>query len=186
MLRLVHSYLSLTGLILFLFFGCTGFMLNHEAWFGLDQLNKVEDEGEIPPDLCQGPDKLAIVEILRKDFGAQGPLHEFQVDDLELVVMFRRPGRTTDVVINREDGRLRVETQSSGAMALLTEIHMGKNVGGAGRLFIDAAAILLILAAMTGLILWMTIPNQRKLGLVFIAIGLVSVLGFVGWSALAN
>lgn len=179
LLRLVHSYLSLLGLLGLLFFGATGFFLNHPELFGLDRVVTREDEGALPAELCAAPDKLAIVELLRKDFGALGPLHDFQVDDLELVVMFRRPGHRSDAVIDRETGELRVEVQESGLLSALSQIHKGEDSGSAGGLFIDAVAIILILVALTGFALWWTIPNQRRLGLAIVTLGFLSVLGLI-------
>jgi len=174
-LRFGHSYLSLFSLLVFLFFGATGFALNHEEWFGLDQAKEWEEEGELPLKLCKGPDKLAIVELLRRDYEAKGPLHEFQVEDIELVVMFKRPGRSTDVTINREDGSLRVQYSTTGLLAMLTEFHTGEHSLGAGRLLIDAVSLLLLLASLSGFILWLTVPAQRKGGLITLLLG---ALGF--------
>lgn len=170
-LRWFHSYLSLFSLLSFLFFGATGFILNHEEMFGLDKTTRTEDEGELDLQLCEKPDKLGIVEALRADHGARGPLHDFQVEDLDLIVMFRQPGRVTDVVINREDGSFVMETETTGLVATLTEIHHGKNSGEMGKRLIDVVAIVLILSALTGLILWMTIPKQRWQGALILLVG---------------
>jgi uncharacterized protein len=179
LLRLIHSYLSLFALLSFLFFGGTGFILNHDDWFGLDQVVKTEDEGEIPAKLCEKPDKLAIVEQLRQDFQIHAPLHEFQVEELDLIVLFRKPGQSADVVINRDDGSLTIQKEISGTLGMLAEIHQGEGAGALGGLAIDATAIMLILTALTGLTIWFTIPLQRKLGFIALAVGSSVFLTFI-------
>ena len=170
-LRLLHSYLSLFSLLSFFFFGATGFILNHEEWFDLDKTVRQTEEGDLKLELCEKPDKLGVVEALRADYGATGPVHDFQIEELDLIVMFRQPGRVTDVVINREDGHFEMETELSGSWAMFTEIHHGKNSGELGKRIIDAVAIVLMLAALTGLLLWFTIPKQRWLGALFLISG---------------
>jgi hypothetical protein len=70
--RTVHLYLSLFGLGLLLFFGVTGFTLNHEDWF---LPPPAEREGtaecEVPVELLAeaGQNELAIVEHLRARHG---------------------------------------------------------------------------------------------------------------------
>ncbi|MDF1661461.1 MAG: PepSY-associated TM helix domain-containing protein [Planctomycetota bacterium] len=170
-LRWFHSYLSLFSLLGLLFFGATGFILNHEEMFGLDKTTRTEDEGELKLELCEKPDKLGVVEALRADYGVRGPLHDFQVEELDLIVMFRQPGRVTDIVINREDGTFIMETEVTGTVATLTEIHHGKNSGELGKRLIDAIAIILVISALTGFILWMTIPKQRWQGALILLLG---------------
>jgi uncharacterized protein len=179
LLRLVHSYLTMFSLLLFLFFGVTGFILNHEDWFGLDQSIDKEDSGELDIKLCKEPDKLAIVELLRRDYHVRGPLYEFQVDELELVVLFRRPGHSADVVIDRETGAIDIKTEISGTLAMLTEIHQGKSGGLAGALIVDATSILLILAGLSGFLIWLTVPAQRKAGLALLMAGSLSFIGLL-------
>lgn len=175
-LRLLHSYLSLCALLGFLFFGVTGFVLNHREWFGLAQTTKSELEGDLPVEFCEEPNKLAIVEQLRKDFHIQAPLHEFEVEDLDLIVLFRRPGQSYDVVINREDGHAVVQQEISGLLAMFTEMHRGEGASRRGRLAIDIMAILLVLAAITGFCIWTTIPKQRKGGVIAMVLGTVVFL----------
>jgi len=86
--RLLHIYLSMLGLLVILFFSITGIMLNHEEWFGFAEPRVSRNEGTLPAALLGGPDRLGIVEKLRKDFGATGALDSFEVRDDELALVF--------------------------------------------------------------------------------------------------
>ena len=102
--RTVHLYVALFALSLVLFFALTGFMLNHEDWFSPREPYTRTWTGSVPTGLLQDPDKLGIVEILRKDVGAFGVVDAFEVEDDRLRVLFKRPGSTLEAVITRESG----------------------------------------------------------------------------------
>ena len=94
--RHVHLYLTMIALALVLFFSITGFMLNHEDWFVPATSFERERTGTMPTESLTEPDKLAVVELLRKDYGAVGLVDSFDEEGDELRVVFKRPG--TEVV----------------------------------------------------------------------------------------
>ena len=52
--RTVHIYASLLGLLLLLFFGSTGFVLNHEEWFALARASE-QGQATLPAELLSEP-----------------------------------------------------------------------------------------------------------------------------------
>ncbi len=173
----MHRLLSLFAFFALLFFSLTGFFMNHGGWFELDETVEEEAIGQVSEEMLAGPDRLAIVERLRSEFGALGPLDECIVDEYEMVVMFKRPGRVTDAVINRETGEMRVYTETSNLFVLLGDIHRGENTGGTGGLLVDVSAGLLFLTALTGLALGLILPQSRR------SVGCSTVLGGLGFAA---
>ena len=135
--RSLHIYLSLLGLLLFLFFSITGFMMNHPDWFGIDETVKTSEDGEIPLEYLKGPDEAEIIMILQNDYGLLDPLHGFDIDDRGLHVYFKRPGRESDAFINRKTGRLEIEIETSNILRFFTDVHMKQNTGTAGRWLLD-------------------------------------------------
>lgn len=167
--RTLHIYISMLGLLVLVFFSVTGLMLNHEEWFGYAEPVITTRNGVIDRGLLQEPDKLAIVELLRKDFGATGAMDSFESDDEEFRVVFSSPGRRSQAVISREDGQAEVENESHGFSGRLVELHRGVDAGPAWRLIIDASAILFLIIGLTGLTLWMFVPKWRPMGLLAVA-----------------
>ncbi len=90
--RAIHIYISMLGLLSVIFFSVTGIMLNHEEWFGFATPHIVKKEGSIFEAMDKEPDKLAIVEKLRKDFSATGALDSFDIEDDILSIAFKSPG----------------------------------------------------------------------------------------------
>ncbi len=168
--RLIHIYLSMLGLLAIVFFSITGIMLNHEEWFGFAEPRVKKSEGTVPVALLAVPDKLGIVEKLRKDFGATGALESFDVRDDELALVFKSPGRRTEATIARADGHADVSIETHGFAGRFVELHRGTEAGPAWRLVIDASAILLLLSSFTGLVLWLLVPKWRPLGIVALVV----------------
>jgi uncharacterized protein len=172
--RTLHIYLTMLVCLLLLFFGATGFMLNHAEWFGLDVVRTATAHGQLPRDILEPVDKLAVVERLRCDYGAAGALDAFDTEQDGYRLVFKRPGSRCEATIRRSDGHLEMSFESRGTVALLTDLHKGASAGNGWKWVIDATSILLVVGSLTGLILWISLPRRRKLGLVALAVGLLS------------
>ncbi|MGB8354799.1 MAG: PepSY-associated TM helix domain-containing protein [Chthoniobacteraceae bacterium] len=174
--RNLHIYISMFGLLGILFFSVTGIMLNHEDWFGFSELQTHKTEGAFPPEMLKGkePDKLVIVEKLRKDFGATGALNSFDVQSDQLDVVFKSPARRAEAVIDRPGGHIEMTYETHGLAGRIAELHRGTDAGPVWSYVIDITAILLTITSLTGLILWLLVPKWRPLGLT--ALGLCIVI----------
>jgi len=176
--RLVHVYLTMFGCLLILFFAVTGFMLNHEDWFGFEEALETKTTGTLPSSVLAARDKLALVELLRKDFNVRGPVEPFELDEEVLHVAFKSPGRRDDVEIQRADGQTTVTHQTQGVVALLTDLHRGKPAGPLWRLLIvDGVCVLLLIVSITGLVLWQSLRGRGRYGLLCMAGGLTLGIG---------
>jgi hypothetical protein len=166
------------GLLGILFFAMTGLMLNHEEWFNLAVPRLRKANGLIPPALLKEPDRLAIVEKLRKDFRAAGAVDSFETQEDQISVIFKGPARRVQAIINRPDGRVEVTHESRNIAARFTELHRGTEAGFAWRLIIDVVAGVQIFSALTGILLWWLVPKWRPLGLAALAVCVI-VCGLV-------
>jgi hypothetical protein len=177
--RTLHIYISMLGLLAVVFFSLTGIMLNHEEWFGYAAPHIVNREGTIPEAMTREPDRLVIVEKLRKDFGATGALDSFEVEDDQLRIVFKSPGRRTEAALQRADGRAEVALETHGLAGRLAELHRGTDAGAGWRwVVIDGTAVILLLTSLTGLVLWCFVPKWRPFGLAALAVCVV-VCGLV-------
>src|SRR5437867_3941856 len=174
--RYVHVYLTLFGLVLLAFFAVTGFMLNHEDWFGIVETEETKT-GTVPTQILQPPDKLAIVELLRKDYRARGLVETCEVEDDAVRVVFNGPGRRVEAVVQKEDGKLDITYKSRGVVAVLLDLHRGKATGPAWSLVIDGVCVLVLVVAVTGLTLWQSLRGRGHYGLLVIALGLALGVG---------
>lgn len=184
--RTVHLYLTLFALGLLLFFAATGFMLNHESWFSDPEPRTSTRTGTIPAALLAGPDKLGVVELLRKDYGAVGPMSSFEVDEDQLRVVFKRPGTQVAAVIRRDDGAAEVTMTTFGVTGLMLDLHRGKDVSGPWHFVIDFVAVIYLILAATGLTMWWSLKGRGRYGAVVILVGVLLSVAVVLVFELSN
>jgi uncharacterized protein len=186
-MRWLHIYLSMFGLAAVLFFGVTGLTLNHPDWFFGEAGRRVQAEGRMDPkwfhldapasrlgeepDLSRQVAKLEVVEHLRKAHGVRGAVAEFKVDEGECLVTFKGPGYAADAFIDRESGRYDLSQMSHGFVAVINDLHKGRDTGPAWSLVIDVSAALMAIIALTGLVLLFYLKLRRVPGLAVALIG---------------
>jgi hypothetical protein len=176
--RTLHTYVTMFGLILLIFFSFTGFLLNNGSLyensgklFDLTQKTSTHRTAEIPVALLSGNEHLfAIEHYLRKHEGARGTLPEKvnEDDPLTISFTFQSPGRSMEFAINKDSGHAEIDEESN-ALARLTDLHTGEHAGPWWPWLIDSTAIFLFFAAVSGLILWISLPKRRTLGLIALA-----------------
>ncbi len=191
LIRWLHIYLSMFGLASVLFFSMTGLTLNHPDWFFAGAERRVEAEGRIDPqwlhldtpasssgeepDPSRGVAKLEVVEHLRGAHGIRGALAEFRAEEDECLVTFKGPGYAADAFIDRASGRYNVSQTYHGFLALINDLHKGRDTGPAWSALIDISAVLMTLISLTGLVLLFYLKLRRVPGLVVTLIGTVVV-----------
>ena len=170
--RWLHIYLSMIAFGATLLFAVTGLTLNHADWFESGEPVVRSIEGELPAALLRGDvDKLSVAERLRAAHRLRGVVKEFDVDDVECFVLFKGPGYSADVVVDRERATYRLEESRRGVVAILDDLHKGRDCGDWWSVVIDVAAVLLTLLSVTGLWLLFYLKKRRRNGL---------IVGFVG------
>jgi hypothetical protein len=190
-MRWLHIYLSLFGLAAVLFFSVTGLTLNHPDWFGEPE-RRVSAQGQMPTrwlhldvptgsteDESRRVEKLEVVEHLRKTHGVRGSVAEFRADERECTVTFKGPGYAADAFIDRESGRYELTQTLHGFVAVINDLHKGRDTGKAWSVVLDASAIVLTLISLTGLVLLFYLKRRRIPGLLVALGGTIAVVAVV-------
>jgi hypothetical protein len=196
LMRWTHIYLSMFSLASLLFFGVTGITLNHPDWFFGESERSVQARGrmdlkwlnlEVPRSDSGGEDdasrrvaKLEVVELLRNTHGIRGALVEFRTDERECMVTFKGPGYSADTFIDRTTGQYDLTESSHGFVAVINDLHKGRDTGKSWSLLIDLSAVLMTLVSLTGLVLLFYIKRRRVSGLVTALVG-TAVVAAVFW-----
>jgi hypothetical protein len=175
--RWLHIYLSMVSFAVVLFFSFTGLTLNHPNWLGGDKQVVVKNKGKLNVNWVNQPDtnkiaKLEIVEFLRKTHNVKGLVSEFRIDDIEVSISFKGPAYSCDAFIDREKGTYEVSEIKMGIVAVMNDLHKGRDSGKSWGWIIDISAIFLILVSLSGLILLFFIKKRRLAGLITGAVGL--------------
>ncbi len=97
---------------------------------------------------------------------------------------FKGLGTSADAVIDREAGTYRLRQSFHGLVAVLNDLHKGRDTGPVWSVVIDLSAALTTLISLTGLALIFYLKLRRRPGLVVALIGAVVVVAvFLAWVA---
>lgn len=162
--RTLHIYVSMALLLLMLFFAFTGITLNHPDWFGATSAERQEDEHPLPdfllPVAADSSDwQEAAAHWLASEW--QASRADIEVSEDELLLVQKGPGRYRSVVLDTEAARVFSESHDYGLIALLNDLHKGRNSGAVWSWVIDISAILMLLFSLTGAFL--LLPQKRRL-----------------------
>jgi hypothetical protein len=175
--RWLHIYLSMLSFAIVFFFAVTGLTLNHAERFN-GQMRVREKKGRVDKNWTNAQDtlkiaKLEIVESLRRENGITAAMHDLRIDDTQIGISFKGPGYEADVFVTRETGEYELTETSGGFIAIINDLHKGRDTGTAGSVFVDVSAILLALVSLTGLLLLLFLRKKRISGLLVAAFGLI-------------
>jgi hypothetical protein len=164
-----------------LFFAITGLTLNHaDSLSGKQKTTRYS--GSVDQRWLKAPAKLELVEYLRAHHSIKGAMSEFRVDDAQLTVSFRGPGYSADALIDRATGDYDLTEIRMGAVAVMNDLHKGRDTGTGWSWMIDVSAILMTLVSISGLMLIFFLPKRRFSGLLLAAVGLgLCYLVYVIW-----
>lgn len=173
--RWLHVYLSMLSFFVVLFFSVTGITLNHADWFD-GQQTETKRTGTLPAAWVNVPDtarvnKLAIVERLRSQYALRGAVSEFRMEDDQCSVSFKGPGYSADAFINRKDGTFELTELRQGLVAVLNDLHKGRDSGQGWSWVIDLSAGFLTLVSLSGLVMLFFLKNKRVRGLLVAVAG---------------
>lgn len=177
--RWLHIYLSMFSFAIVLFFSITGLTLNHADFFAGKAIT-TKDSGKITASWVNTPDtnriaKLNIVEYFRNKYHVKAAVSDFRIDDSQISISYRGPGYEGEALITRETGGYELLQTRGSMVALLNDLHKGRDTGTAWSWVIDVSAILLVLISLSGLILLLFIKKKRVSGLIIAVVGLLIV-----------
>lgn len=192
----LHIYVSMFGLAAVLFFSVTGITLNHPDWFFANAERQEQAEGQLDarwlhaatpsaadssepigePDRSNEVARLEVVEHLRQTHAIRGALADFRVDETECTVSFKGPGYAADAFIDRESGHYNLTQTSHGFVAVINDLHKGRDTGPVWSAVIDVSAIVLTVISLTGLILIFFLKLRRGPGLIIGLVGAAVVV----------
>jgi hypothetical protein len=183
--RWLHIYGSMVSLALVLFFAITGITLNHQDWFSGREVTSSR-AGTMTAawlsDDAATVARLEVVEYLRANAGARGAVSDFRIEDRQVEVVFKGPGYSADALIDRTSGRFELTESRLGLVAVINDLHKGRDTGRVWSVAIDVSALVLVFISMTGLVLLYFVHKYRVAGIILAGFGAVaSYLTYAIW-----
>ncbi|GGJ28718.1 PepSY-associated TM helix domain-containing protein [Deinococcus roseus] len=178
--RWLHIYISMFSLLIILFFSVTGITLNHPDWVFGSVETRSEVKGTLPAgwNADQKVNWLKVVEYLRATNGVKGSVADgdYQSDDQQASVSFHAPGYAADAFIEMDTGKYTLNIDAQGAVAVLNDLHKGRDTSPAWKWVIDVSAGFLVLVSLSGLGLLIFLKKLRPAGLMTAVAGGALVL----------
>ncbi|WP_316803312.1 PepSY-associated TM helix domain-containing protein [Pedobacter nototheniae] len=176
--RWLHIYLSMVSFTILLFFAVSGLTLNHADWFTSGKEVVVKDSGLVNLKWVNQADtskinKLQLVEYFRSKHDVKGILSDFRIDDNECSLTFNGPGYVADAFVDRENGKYELSVTRMGVVAVINDLHKGRDSGKAWSWIIDISAVLMTLVSISGIILICFIKKKRLSGFIIAAVGTI-------------
>ncbi|HBE69738.1 MAG TPA: peptidase [Planctomycetaceae bacterium] len=183
--RWLHIYISMLSFASLLFFAITGITLNHPTWFGGSEQVESDARGTMPSDILlakeEDVDKLGIAEWFRAEFDLKGKVVEFEVDEYECMIVFKGPGYAADIFVDRELSTFMLTETRSSFVAVLNDLHKGRDSGTGWKWLIDISAVVMIAMALSGFGLLFYLKKRRVSGTIVAAIGTVLLVCIWYW-----
>jgi hypothetical protein len=165
-----------------IFFGLSGFMLNHRwnlwDWFS----RRVENTREITVRLpAEGPD-LQKARAILKQLGVDGEIHRIVSEPARQTFSFdvQRPGQFANVKLDATTGKGSLKTTELNAWSILHILHIFSGHGDKNwkwanvwKFFSDATAVLMVVLALSGFYMWLNLKSARRWGLISLELGAV-------------
>lgn len=174
--RRLHIYISMALLLVTLFFAITGITLNRPELFERREPIIQQHTLTVPHSVLFShsdtfqPNREELLAFLTKETELRGTpsaldvYTEVEQGELllgELSMDFKGPGYNATVFIDMTTGAAEFETTHYGIVALLNDLHKGRNSGGIWKWFIDVTALLMVFFVLTGVCL--LLPKKKTL-----------------------
>ena len=186
--RRLHIYVSMALLLVVLFFSVTGITLNRPHLYVSEQ-PQVDQQTLAIPDFLFAitddhlvVDKTKLLTYLADKTNVTGEPSSLQlfseVEEGELVegevsLDYKGPGFNSTVFIDLVTKEAEIQTTHYGVIAVLNDLHKGRNSGQVWAWFIDISALLMIFFVLTGVCLLVPKKKSFSLGLKWTAFGTV-------------
>ncbi len=166
--RILHVYTSMICLLVVLFFSVTGLTLNHPNWTLGAGSERATAQGALPAGWSEGGsvDWLAVAEYLRDEHGLRGKVVENDNDDQQGSITFKGPGYAADAFFQMADGSYELTVETQGALAVVNDLHKGRDSASSWRWLIDVSAGFLVAISLTGLGLQLFLKARRRSALI--------------------
>jgi len=175
--RFLHVYTSMICLIIVLFFSLTGITLNHPTWTLGGGTTTQTVSGSFPFAVTSNGyvDYLRIAEYIRKQYDVKGAVDSYETSGNEGSIAFKNPGYSADLFFVVDAATYKLTVEQSGWIAVMNDLHKGRDTGSSWKWVIDIAGGLLALISITGLVMQFFLRKRRRSALSMAIVGAVIV-----------
>jgi uncharacterized protein len=184
--RMLHAYLSAFAFIALFFFSATGILLNHPEWFeNYQPEQKPVTFALSPAELAAAKSSKDPGRALAERAAAKAPLAgAYASADLagpQALVRLEGPKGSTDLTIDLNTGAATGKVSRANLLAIIQDLHRGKNSGAPWRFVIDVTAYVVLALSVIGYVLFFSLRFRLRTSLVFTGVSLLILTGIAAW-----
>ena len=179
MFRLMRNVHLILGLVFFFYamlFALSSLVIIYRPWLKLTR-EAQERTVHVAAESIQTPRALAL-ELMQRH-GLKGELRDIKQEGEEMRFSIVRPGTQSDVTYSRSSGEARIKTRREGFLETLVHLHTNHGLwhdflpSNAWSLLSLLGSVGLFLLGATGIYLWFCHHQERLIGAVILALGLI-------------
>lgn len=180
--RKIHIYAGMFSVLFIIFFGLSGFVLNHRwklwDWFS----RRVETVRDVTVQIPAEGSDLQKARAILKQLKVDGEINRIVSEPGKQSFAFdvQRPGQFANVKLDAVSGKGTLKTTDFNAWSIVHMMHIfsghgDKNWAWANvwKFFSDLTAIIMVLLAASGFYMWLNLKTARRWGLIFLEVGAV-------------
>ena len=176
LMRNIHLILGLVFVVYALLFAISSLFIIYRPWL---PDTRVDSERTVRVTAQQAQTPRALALELMRNHDLKGDLMEIEQTDegMEFVVM--RPGTRAEVAYSPSSGEAKINTRRQGLLQMLVQLHVNHGFwhdflpSNAWSLLTVLGSIGLFLLGATGVYLWFCHHEERVIGGVILAVGLI-------------
>jgi hypothetical protein len=183
--RMLHAYLSAFAFLALFFFSATGILLNHPEWF--ENYQPAERHvaftltpAELAAAQASKDRGRALAAAAARHAALPGAYLSTDIDGRQALVRMEGPKGASDLTIDLATGKTDGRLTRPNLMAVIQDLHRGKNSGTAWRWVIDLSAWLVLGLSLIGYILFFSLRFRLKTCLILTAASLAVLIG-IAW-----
>jgi hypothetical protein len=113
------------------------------------------------------------VEHFRNKYSIKASLADFITDENQCTLSFKGPAYAADAFINRSTGEFELTITSSGLVAIMNDLHKGRDTSEEWKWIIDVAAVFMIFVSLSGFAMIFFLKKKRTSGLLVVLAGAI-------------
>jgi hypothetical protein len=183
--RMLHAYLSAFAFLALFFFSATGILLNHPEWF--ESYQPAEHKvafalapAELATAKASKDRGRALAAAAARHASLPGAYASADIDGGQALVRMEGPKGSADLTIDLATGKAEGRITRPNLMAIIQDLHRGKNSGVAWRWVIDLSAWLVLGLSLIGYVLFFSLRFRLRTSLILTAVSLAVLIG-IAW-----
>ena len=182
--RMLHAYLSAFAFLALIFFSVTGLLIDHPDW--IPAKTETERKLAVPASALAAAARAAdpnaaLASTVARLTPLIGAYRSGEAEDGMANLRFEGVKGDSTVAVDLQTGQAEVTVGRAGVLAVIGDLHRGKNASLAWRAVIDLSAILVLALSLIGYVLFFSLRFRLRTSLILTAASLAGLVGIYLW-----